>query len=254
VVAAAVALPGTGHHSGVPGPGQSSGPPAVDIAYLVHRVDGALSAAEPAEIARMTVATSTILGTSTAEEWSYGKRWRVVFSRAGKPVFDVGVGTRSVLTMVFYAERTWLRKRGQVVPTVPKQRGCERVTAALSMLFSPGMPGSDESPATVVGLLRVAISCGTLTVAGHQRVDGIDAIKLTSSRRSPVAETIWVNPATYLPVRLVVRHAAGAPVYQRTADISWLQPTKRNLAKLTVPIPAGFHRIQFDAGIIQGSR
>jgi hypothetical protein len=254
VAAAAVALPGTSHHSGVPGPGQSSGPPAVDTAYLVHRVDGALSAAEPAEIARMTVTTSTVLGTSTAEEWSYGKRWRVMFSRAGKPVFDVGVGSSSVLTMVFYSSQTWLRKRGQVSPAAPKQHGCERVTTALSMLFFPGMPGADASPATVVSLLRTAISCGTLTVAGHQRVDGIDAIKLTSSRRSPVAETIWVDPATYLPVRLVVCHTASAPVYQRTANISWLHPTARNKAELTVPIPAGFRQVRFGTAVIQGSR
>jgi hypothetical protein len=81
-------------------------------------------------------------------------------------------------------------------------------------------------------------------VAGHQRVDGIEATELTSRPDSPIYETIWVSPGTYLPVRVVVRSAIGQPVVRLTADITWLAPTAQNLAKLTVPIPAGFRQVQ----------
>ena len=35
----------------------------------------------------------------------------------------------------------------------------------------------------------------------------------------------------------------GAPVLRQTADITWLPPTAQNLARLTVPIPAGFRQV-----------
>ena len=81
-------------------------------------------------------------------------------------------------------------------------------------------------------------------MAGRQRVDGIEAIKLTSRPGSLISETIWVSPGTYLPVRVVVRSAARRiRAIQQTADITWLPPTAQNLAKLTVPIPAGFRQV-----------
>jgi hypothetical protein len=63
--------------------------------------------------------------------------------------------------------------------------------------------------------------------------------------------------STDLPVRVVVRSAPATPflpqgklvptnskgVLRQTADITWLPPTAQNLAKLTVPIPAGFRRV-----------
>jgi hypothetical protein len=46
-------------------------------------------------------------------------------------------------------------------------------------------------------------------------------------------------------VRVVVRPATGSPVIQQTANITWLPPTAQTLAKLTVPIPAGFRHVSF---------
>jgi hypothetical protein len=44
--------------------------------------------------------------------------------------------------------------------------------------------------------------CGAFTVAGRQWVDGVDAIKLAGHTTGP-GSAIWVNPGSYLPVRLV---------------------------------------------------
>ena len=250
-----------------------AGGPVVYTAYVVKRVSSALSAADPGLIAQMKVTTSSAAAprpasaapgwtggktvTTTAEEWSYGSQWRsITNSSSGHPAYDEGSSSSSVYTLVSYRTRTWARQPGLGRPAAPLSgpRGCGPVVAALPVLFRFGLPGigfaASSLPATVARSVRTAISCGTLTVAGRQRVDGIEAIELMSRPDSLISETIWVSPGTYLPVRVVVRPAAGPPVrpqgktaLQQTADITWLQPTAQNLAKLAVPVPAGFRRV-----------
>jgi hypothetical protein len=249
VALATIGVPGAGHN----GTARS----AITAAYVVKYVDSALSAAEPGQIAQMTVTTTgspAILGgTTTAEEWSYGDQWRSVrYSSAAHPVYDEGFSTSSVFTLVNYPARTWARQTGlgrpaALAPQLPGPRGCEQVVAALPWLFLRGLPAPGFSasslPSTVASALRAAVSCGTLALAGRHRVDGIEALELTSRPHSLISETIWVSPDTYLPVRVVVRPFPGQPVFQQTADITWLKPTAQNLARLTVPIPAGFHQV-----------
>jgi hypothetical protein len=255
VALAAVGVPGA-RHDGIDA-----------TAYVVQRVGSALSAAGPGEIAQLTVTTVGAVtpggttATTTADEWSYGGQWRsVTYSPAGRPVYDEGFSTSSRYTLVSYLTRTWARQAGRRPalpwlgplpglgrPAAPVSgpRGCGPVIAAVPLLFRPGLPGPGFSASSLpaASALRAAVSCGILAVAGRQRVDGIEAIKLMSRRGSLISETIWVTPGTYLPVRVVVRSAPGMPVLQQTADITWLSPTAQNLANLTVPIPAGFRQV-----------
>lgn len=262
-------------------------------AYVVNRVDRALSAAEPGEIAQMTVTRSTKISggktvTTTAEEWSYGDQWRsLTNSTTGHPVYDEGFNSAGIYTLVSYVSRTWATKHGLGRPTpqafgalpVPvlaappallysRGRGpamgslpaatlfslgaCKPVLARIPTLFEPGLPGIgfaapglgfSASALPTARALRAAISCGALTEAGRQLVDGIEAIKLTSRANSPISETIWVSPGTYLPVRMVLSSALGFGGIRQTADITWLPPTAQNLAKVAVPIPAGFRKV-----------
>jgi hypothetical protein len=248
---------------GRPGAGQGSTKrPAVNTAYVVKRVDSALDAADPAAIAQMTVTTSSATtsggttATTNAEEWSDGDRWRTVtYSAAGHLLYDEGFSTASVYTVVSYRAGTWGHWRGLGRPAklAPGPRGCESVVTALPLLFAPGVPSGSPSarslPTTVARDLRAAISCGTLAAAGRQRVDGIEATELTSSPDSLISETIWVSPGTYLPVRVVIHPIPVQPGLRQTADITWLPPTTQNLAKLTVPIPAGFRQVPFAQAI-----
>ena len=251
LAAAAVALAVVG----VPGPGDNrTDGRAVDAAYVVKRVDNALGAAGPGAIAQLTVtgtgSAATPGGMTTAEEWSYGAQWRsVTSSRSGRPVFDEGFRTSSAYTFVNYEARTWARQPGPGLRAepVPGSRSCAAAVPALAWLFQPRLPGprlpASSQPSTVASALRAAISCGALAKAGRQRVDGTGAIELVSRPGSPISETIWVSPGTYLPERVVVRMALIGTVLQRTADITWLKPTAQNLDKLTVPVPAGFRRV-----------
>jgi len=236
---------------------------AITAAYVVKRVDDALTAAGPTEITQMTVTASGTVtpgGTNTpttAREWSYGNQWRsAIYSATGHPLYDDGISTSSVDTVVSFQTRTWARQPALRRPAklAPGQRGCRQAVAALPWLFQPALPGvsligSSVSLLPTATALRTAISCGTLGMAGRQRIDGIEAIELSSRPGSPIAETIWANPHTYLPVRVVVRLAFGNAVLQRTADITWLRPTAPNVARLAVPIPAGFRRVPFDQAV-----
>ena len=242
-------------------------------ANVVKRVSSALTAADPGDIAQMSVTTRSAspyggkTTTTTATEWSYGDQWRsVTYSSPGHPLYDEGYTASagsSVYTLVNYSTRSWTKRPGLGRPaaaipfstlpasTLPASRGCRPAIGALPLLYKFGLPGiglpASSLPSTVARSLRTAVSCGTLTVAGRQSVDGIEAIKLTSRPGSFISETIWVSPSTYLPVRVVVRSASGAPAVQQTADITWLSPTAQNLAKLTVPIPAGFRKVSLSA-------
>jgi hypothetical protein len=253
--------------------------PAIASADVVKRVDNALSAAEPGEIAQVRVTARGFAGpgfaakTTNAEEWSYGDEWRSVsYSPAGQPVYDEGSSTSSVYTLVSYPTRTWARQRHLGRPVGLAQRGrpvigehpvgnrsvhpgapvlgppgCEPTGAADRLLLQPGLPGigfsASAPPATAAKALRASISCGIFAVAGRDRVNGIEAIELKSRPGSFFTETIWVRPGTDLPIRVVVRSAPGQPAFRMTADITWLPLTTQNLAKLTVPIPAGFRRV-----------
>lgn len=237
--------------AGVPGESQNgSGGRAIDTAYVVKRVDSALSAAEPGDIAQVTITSvsANVPGgqatTATVEEWSHGNQWRLVkYSSAGQPIRDEGVSSSSVYTVVNYRTRSWARQPEQGQSAEPQSGGdaCHGVPAGLSLLFHVNLPG--PPPATMASALRAAISCGTLTAAGRQRVDGTEAIELTSRPDSQIPETIWVSPGTYLPLRVILRSGPGQPFVRQAADITWLQPTTQNLAKLKVPIPAGFRQV-----------
>jgi len=237
-------------------------------AYVMKRVSHALSAAEPGEIAQMTVTTrgAAIYGgkstTTTAEEWSNGDQWRLVtYSPDGRPLYDEGFGTSSLYTLVSYQARTWARQHGlglgpSGVSVLPGPPGCQPTPAAVSpLLFAYGLPRTRSTasslPSTVARELHTAVSCGALVDAGRKRVDGTEAIELTSRPGSLVSETVWVSQSTYLPVRVVVRLSfAKLPGREQTADFTWLPPTASNLAKLTVPIPAGFRHVPVSIAVL----
>jgi hypothetical protein len=221
--------------------------PADNTAYVVQHVDSALDAAQPGAIAQMAVTTATPHATTTAQEWSYGDEWRAVtYSSSGRVRFDDGYSAASIYTLVNYQAGTWARQTGLGRPAAlaPGERDCGSMVGAFPLLLQPGLPVGGPhpgwQPSTVARELRTAISCGTLTVAGRESAG---TIELASRPHSVISETIWVNPSSYLPVRVAVRTVLGDLVQRQTANITWLAPTAQNLARLTVPVPAGFREV-----------
>jgi hypothetical protein len=86
--------------------------------------------------------------------------------------------------------------------------------------------------------LHTALSCGELKVVGSGTADGVPAVKLSGDFGGVV--TYWVNATTYVPFRFTSTFSGG-PAYQE--NLQWLPPIAANLAKVNVPIPAGFTQV-----------
>jgi hypothetical protein len=109
---------------------------------------------------------------------------------------------------------------------------------------------------------REALKAGIITVAGRRRLNGRDTILLLvkASNRGlrvnpPPASSIWIDASTYQVVQTEqfifhpplsckpsapVCHVTWSPVIDH---VTWLSPTRRNLALLTLTPPAGFTEI-----------
>jgi hypothetical protein len=180
------------------------------------------------------------------QTWSRGPLQHVVVGTAdGRPALSTVSDNRSgtsVQTSISYQRRVWWRGRYQVPTTTRPALGCR-------------LGAIDRTPAQWAREVRKLLSCGA-AVAGRQRVNGVESIrlKLSSSYRRACAGsngggrchpvpvgwtgTLFANAQTYLPVRLVTR----GHHYSFLIDFGWLAPTTANLAKLHQRIPAGFRR------------
>ena len=136
-------------------------------------------------------------------------------------------------TEVDYWNQTWAQstRREPAGPTpAPTSLACSsrqklsKPDAALRTYLS-------TSPASI----KSALACGGLVKAGNETVQGVSAIRLTSTSKLTSHQlVIDVSPDTYLPVRVIFGHIE--------MDYRWLQPTAANLAKLTPNIPRGFRQ------------
>jgi hypothetical protein len=159
--------------------------------------------------------------------WQYqGIQKYSAYSPSGQHVFDVGISVANhsaTATAVIYRDHTWWTAAEP--PGNPAQPGCAP-NGSIQLSNGPG----NGWPA----FIRSQLACGSYTVAGRQEVDGIDAIKITAGQQ-PAQLTIFVDPATYLPVQLSL-----GPLRM---SFQWLDVTPANLALLKVAVPAGFQQV-----------
>ena len=110
-----------------------------------------------------------------------------------------------------------------------------RRTALISHVQDPSL-GVPHEPS--VTQLKAQLRSGSLSVVGHQVVDGVRALHL----RGPVNGhpiDLWIDPATYDIVRVQVSEKGERVV----EDLRWLPPTPENLAMVKVTVPPGYLRI-----------
>jgi hypothetical protein len=243
--AVAGATAGFGLTAGTPGAGSIE-----TTAYVVNRMSTTLSATDTIgySVSRFTGAAVPTGMKDLIDEWEYGRQFRqLTETAAGRPYIDVSTrpsGHQWVLITVNYSDRDWSRA---IVPTglqyLPVATGdnlCE------GTVLSPF--GAARSAADWKKLILIGLKCRAFTVTGRQRVDGVEAIRL-ASHKALRGMTIWVDPSSYLPVRLTVRlHVVTGSISRASTatmliDFRWLAPTSANLAKLTAPIPPGFREV-----------
>ncbi len=250
VVAAGLAAAGA---AGAFGSGRGTGPQQASYtAYVVRHVEHALAApgqAHSVQYARSTYRPGTDLqpagpfsvrvsqgGPSSPWAVRYAQRWvyhntarTTAFSPAGRPVFELGAkfpaGTTGSSIGVSWVNHTWWQQSlaAQPAPSSPAPINC-------------GPPIQIPDGTGWAAYIRYQLACGAFSVACRQPVNGMDTIKIVSKQGMI---TLWVNPHSYLPVRLIL--ASGA-LHSRT-DFRWLPPTPANLAELNVTVPAGFTQV-----------
>ncbi len=157
------------------------------------------------------------------------------FTPAGQPISDSGISfsgpatrlTRTT-TDVDYQNKTWWRSTSFY--------GNGNVPATAWNCSNVGTDDIDWNPREMAAQLHTALSCGDLKVVGGGTVGGAPAVKLSGSLSGSGAVTYWVNATTYLPFRFQAHRT-----FQM--KLQWLPPTAANLARLNVPIPAGFTQV-----------
>jgi hypothetical protein len=114
------------------------------------------------------------------------------------------------------------------------------------------------------GFIKATLACGAGTVTGHARINGVDTMKITGKPitlrlskaygkvvHEKYARALWtwyVNPRTYLPVRMIgvtetYGGSGGHTRFTSVTNVGWLPPTAANKAKALVTIPPGYHRV-----------
>jgi hypothetical protein len=254
-LAAAAALAAViGASGALTGPG--SAPVRVrTAAYVAARVQRAIATVNRVMHAEGTVTLPGGAGAGHVVTWAYHGRARNEQYRPGGWQLETDAGSAVVdgrLTgvIVTYHPDTWYRIPLDTVTGGPTT-GCGAGALAVAGDNPPDWPS----------FIRAALRCGAATVGGRTEVGGVATIKINGhvtipqgsgpgSARLRVRYTLYVNPATYLPVRMAAPpvllrfqggRGKGGPIsLALTEDFQWLPPTAANVAKVSVPIPAGF--------------
>lgn len=215
-------------------------PAMQDTAYVVSHVTQALDALPAGTIMYTHITLTRNTGTITVTNtWATDSQVRYEgFNQDGQLATETGnVITHGVSTdyMINYPGKTWTRTAAAAA-TSPADIFTNLRVSPLGIVF--------HNPSQIAAWLRASVSNGTLKVDGTATVDGVTAIKLikTAGMAGNGTLTYYVNPATYLPVRLTMTPTPGTPVLQD--DFQWLPPTPANRAKLNPPaVPRGFTRV-----------
>ncbi len=258
--------------------GSASRAPAIvtqthEAAYVVSRVKAALST----ENLVLQGKTTGTYGPSTT--WAYGHwwRWEEFTGKACRHALASGncthrggserylaTGTARAGGKLTGAYVTYYNREYSLSPittTLPTS-ACSR-TARLEMGGPAITPGDHWAD-----FINATLACGAATVTGHVWINGVQTIQITGKPitvRLPPGEaravrekwarvgwTLYVDRATYLPVRITGWNATfGGPAARTSGsevmDVQWLKPTAANQAKALVTIPPGFRRVSSPA-------
>lgn len=205
--------------------------------------DGLTAARASKDILWMRTTSEAIPPSDTLTDdmfWYRSAGRELTYTPSGKPWDDSltdtvpGPDGRPVSydTVVNYGSGTWSR-----TVMAPRVSGGQPSASCASA-------GTDFT--TTPDAARKLLACPGITVTRGQRIEGMDAIRLSGKR---LGETLWVNATTYLPIEAVITYAPGnmppagynnAKSPEQVFQYTWLPPTPANLAYMNVPIPAGF--------------
>jgi hypothetical protein len=210
---------------------------AQDAAYVVTRVEEALTAVGRGNNIFFSRTTTTGSNAGYTLAWNTRDRFNEMeYTSSGRLFFSLTVtrvpdGLRELVVQYLHQ-----MVGHQLVTGVGTLRGC---SSAADMLQTIGLNPNDLTnwPATI----RVMIGCRLITAAGHQRAG---FIRFTAPQPGfPGSMALLVNASTFLPSRMVVTYTGPGQKSQTTTVFGSLPPTRANLAHLSAPMPAGFAQV-----------
>lgn len=95
------------------------------------------------------------------------------YAASGRPVYNDELSTaKTTITevIVTYPTKTWSRSSSRMPPPGPALYGCKT-------LLPFGCSWTEH--------IRAILGCGIYSIAGHERVDGVNAIKIVESDQVP---------------------------------------------------------------------
>jgi hypothetical protein len=169
-------------------------------------------------------------------------------------------GTALVSGKLTGAYVTYYNRKYSLSPLTVPAKACS-TTARLEM---GGPPAGISDWRTFI---KTTLACEAGTVTGHVRIDGQETTEISGSVTVPLSKgyaksvnekearvryTLWVNPTTYLPVRVsgsteTYGGSGGDNVSSSVTDVQWLPPTAANVAQTLVTIPAGYQQVSSSA-------
>jgi hypothetical protein len=255
--AAAIAAGATFAASG--GSAGSGAAQARTVAYVTKHVENALASENLVFVGR---SDGNFWG--TAITWAYGNRNRFeTFTNSGRPYW--ASGTALVDGKLTYTYVTYFDHRYSLSPLASPPASACSTNVALSM----GGPMIPTTAADLSAFIDATLACAAATVNGHVKIDGVETteiigkpvtVKLSAGYAKTVHEKratarwrMYVNPTTYLPVRMYGSTEAfggkgGSTLSSSVTNVRWLPATPANTAKALVTIPPGFHRFYGLAG------
>ena len=233
-------------------------------AYVIKRVQNAL-AAENFVIQGQATGSMTVSvhghnvrsSNGTSMSWSYGNRSRFVEFTGRSSKLYLADGTALIggkLTgayVTYYDHKYSLHPLGQThVQACSRTAQLELGAPAVTM---PNWPA----------FIKAMLGCEAATVTGHARIGGVETTVISGSidvplpkgyartikeARERVRYTLYVDSATYLPVRAygsdeTYGGANGPTVSASVTNVQWLPPTAANIAKALITIPAGYTQV-----------
>jgi hypothetical protein len=221
----AAGLPG-----GVAAPGRAV-PDSRHAAYVTSHVEAALGQTS-GYVMRTTFEPSPGATTITWLDPLTGDTRQVTSGPGGQIITWTRAVTRNDQAMrqqttVDEGDRTWWT-------------GAVAVGAAAMKVPVATKDPSAASPALIIE----ALEQGQVTVAGQQKVGGKTAVVLRLMAEKAMAQ-LWVDRATYRPVRIVLGAGAG----QYALNVAWVPRSAAMLATLSTPqVPAGYTDVTAPAG------
>lgn len=216
-------------------------PAPLTTAYVVDHVTSALESSNTIGYSALRLNTGAQI-----DKWTHGETGRLVVKSPNGQLLEDTSATTTVVSAketasagryVDYRDRIW--RNISVSAVGLPQSGCEDLALDNPLANEATGPLFSVDWKTAI---ETSLKCGRLAVLGHQQLNGKGTIELQQEEPVPnnakVPTRIWVDPKTYLPVRLALYTPAGKVA--ATATFSWLAPTKSNLGDLTAPIPSGF--------------